>query len=207
MPKISQKATIMPESPIRKLVPYAEAAKSKGRTVYHLNIGQPDIASPTAALQAIKNIDLKVIEYSHSAGFESYRNKLAVYYQKNNIKVRSFFAPNHIYDGNTLAALKNSGIKIIIDGYGLFPYYRDKILFVPQLFFKEILLPFGVQSTQVHMNNWDDPYCENFHKFINKNKKKITDLDHIIELANPHIIQKPVNYLVEKTLKTIRLFR
>ena len=54
MPKISQKATIMPESPIRKLVPYAEAAKSKGRTVYHLNIGQPDIASPTAALQAIK---------------------------------------------------------------------------------------------------------------------------------------------------------
>ncbi|MDG2505098.1 MAG: pyridoxal phosphate-dependent aminotransferase [Crocinitomicaceae bacterium] len=87
MPKISQKATIMPESPIRKLVPYAEAAKSKGRTVYHLNIGQPDIASPTAALQAIKNIDLKVIEYSHSAGFESYRNKLAAYYQKNNIKV------------------------------------------------------------------------------------------------------------------------
>jgi len=87
MPKISQKATIMPESPIRKLVPYAEAAKSKGRTVYHLNIGQPDIASPTAALQAIKNIDLKVIEYSHSAGFESYRNKLAAYYQKNNTKV------------------------------------------------------------------------------------------------------------------------
>ena len=87
MPEISQKATIMPESPIRKLVPYAEAAKSKGRTVYHLNIGQPDIASPTAALQAIKNIDLKVIEYSHSAGFESYRNKLAAYYQKNNIKV------------------------------------------------------------------------------------------------------------------------
>ena len=103
--------------------------------------------------------------------------------------------------------VKDSNIKIIIDGYGLFPYYRDKILFVPQLFFKEILLPFGVQSTQVHMNNWDDPYCENFHKFINKNKKKITDLDHIIELANPHIIQKPVNYLVEKTLKTIRLFR
>ena len=87
MPEISQKATTMPESPIRKLVPYAEAAKSKGRTVYHLNIGQPDIASPTAALQAIKNIDLKVIEYSHSAGFESYRNKLAAYYQKNNIKV------------------------------------------------------------------------------------------------------------------------
>ena len=137
---------------------------------------------------------------------EKIKNGLEVF-KKKEIKIRSFFAPNHIYDANTLAALKNSDIKIIIDGYGLFPYYRDKILFVPQLFFKEILLPFGVQSTQVHMNNWDDPYCENFHKFINKNKKKITDLDHIIELANPHIIQKPVNYLVEKTLKTIRLFR
>jgi len=137
---------------------------------------------------------------------EKIKNGLEVF-KKKEIKIRSFFAPNHIYDANTLVALKNSDIKIIIDGYGLFPYYRDKILFVPQLFFKEILLPFGVQSTQVHMNNWDDPYCENFHKFINKNKKKITDLDHIIELANPHIIQKPVNYLVEKTLKTIRLFR
>ena len=79
----------MPESPIRKLVPFAEAAKSKGRTVYHLNIGQPDIASPKAALDAIKNIDLKVIEYSHSAGFESYRNKLAEYYKSNDINVTS----------------------------------------------------------------------------------------------------------------------
>ena len=87
MPTISHKATVMPESPIRKLVPFAEAAKSKGRTVYHLNIGQPDIASPTSALNAIKNIDLKVIEYSHSAGFEGYRNKLAKYYQGNNIDV------------------------------------------------------------------------------------------------------------------------
>ena len=87
MPNISSKAIDMPESPIRKLVPFAEAAKSKGRTVYHLNIGQPDIASPKAALEAIKNIDLKVIEYSHSAGFESYRNKLAKYYQNNDIHV------------------------------------------------------------------------------------------------------------------------
>ena len=58
MPTISNKASVMPESPIRKLVPFAEAAKSKGRTVYHLNIGQPDIASPSSALDAIKNIDL-----------------------------------------------------------------------------------------------------------------------------------------------------
>jgi len=72
----------MPESPIRKLVPFAEAAKKKGRTVYHLNIGQPDIETPEIALNAIKNIDRTVIEYSHSAGFESYRKGLADYYNK-----------------------------------------------------------------------------------------------------------------------------
>ena len=71
----------MPASPIRKLVPFAEAAKNRGIHVHHLNIGQPDIDSPKAALDAIKNMDLKIIEYSHSAGFESYRKKLAVYYQ------------------------------------------------------------------------------------------------------------------------------
>lgn len=87
MPKISNKGLAMPSSPIRKLVPFAEEAKRKGRTVYHLNIGQPDIETPEVALQAIKNFDEKVVEYSHSAGFESYRKKLAAYYQKNNIPV------------------------------------------------------------------------------------------------------------------------
>ncbi len=77
----------MPESPIRKLVPYAEAAKKKGRTVYHLNIGQPDIETPQVAIDAIKNIDLDVIEYSHSAGIESYRKGLADYYNKLNLNV------------------------------------------------------------------------------------------------------------------------
>lgn len=71
----------MPASPIRKLVPYAEEAKRKGRKVYHLNIGQPDIPTPQVALDAVKNTDLKVIEYSHSAGIESYRKGLAKYYQ------------------------------------------------------------------------------------------------------------------------------
>jgi len=77
----------MPESPIRKLVPYAEAAKEKGRTVYHLNIGQPDIETPKVAIDAIKNIDLSVIEYSHSAGIESYRKGLANYYNNLNLNV------------------------------------------------------------------------------------------------------------------------
>lgn len=77
----------MPESPIRKLVPYAEAAKKKGRTVYHLNIGQPDIETPAIARDFVKNNKLKVIEYSHSAGIESYRRKLADFYKKYNIDV------------------------------------------------------------------------------------------------------------------------
>ncbi len=89
MPKIAQKAIDMPASPIRKLVPYADAAKKKGKVVYHLNIGQPDIETPEVALNAIKNFDHKVIEYSHSAGFESYRNGLAAYYQKTGIPVNS----------------------------------------------------------------------------------------------------------------------
>jgi len=81
MPSISDKGKAMPASPIRKLVPYAEAAKRKGRKVYHLNIGQPDIPTPEVAMDALRNITLDVIEYSHSAGNESYRRKLATYYQ------------------------------------------------------------------------------------------------------------------------------
>jgi len=81
MPKISNKGLIMPESPIKKLVPYAEKAKKEGKKVYHLNIGQPDIETPQVALDAVKNFSSQVVEYSHSAGFESYRKGLASYYQ------------------------------------------------------------------------------------------------------------------------------
>jgi aspartate aminotransferase len=87
MPEISVKGRSMPPSPIRKLVPFAEEARRKGRKVYHLNIGQPDISTPAVALNAIRNIDLRVIEYSHSAGNESYRRKLAGYYQNIGINV------------------------------------------------------------------------------------------------------------------------
>jgi aspartate aminotransferase len=77
----------MPPSPIRKLVPYAEAAKKRGTKVYHLNIGQPDIATPEAILDAVRNSDFKVLEYSHSAGNESYRKKLVQYYSHVGINV------------------------------------------------------------------------------------------------------------------------
>ena len=87
MPSISEKGKLMPASPIRRLVPYSEEAKRKGRIVYHLNIGQPDIHTPEIALNALRNINLKVIEYSHSAGNESYRLKLATYYRKIGINI------------------------------------------------------------------------------------------------------------------------
>ena len=87
MPSISEKGKHMPPSPIRKLVPFADKAKAEGKKIYHLNIGQPDIESPKVMLDAIRSIDLKVIEYSHSAGIESYRRKLISYYKKYNINI------------------------------------------------------------------------------------------------------------------------
>lgn len=84
---ISKRGEQMPPSPIRKLVPFAEAAKKKGIKVFHLNIGQPDIETPPAILDAVRNTDIKVLEYSHSAGNESYRRKLVQYYKKVGIDV------------------------------------------------------------------------------------------------------------------------
>jgi aspartate aminotransferase len=84
---ISNRGLQMPASPIRKLVPYAEAAKKKGIKVYHLNIGQPDIETPKQCLDAVRQSDFKVLEYSHSAGNESYRKKLVQYYKKVGIDV------------------------------------------------------------------------------------------------------------------------
>lgn len=84
---ISHRGDLMPPSPIRKLVPFAEAAKKRGTKVYHLNIGQPDIETPPAILDAVRKADIKVLEYSHSAGNESYRRKLVSYYKKVGIDV------------------------------------------------------------------------------------------------------------------------
>lgn len=87
MPAISERGQQCPPSPIRKLVPYSDEAKKRGIKVYHLNIGQPDIETPENVMRKIRNTDLKVIEYSHSAGIPSYRKKLAVYYQRHGIVV------------------------------------------------------------------------------------------------------------------------
>src|SRR5688500_10286577 len=87
MPSISKKGLRMPASPIRKLVPFAEKAKKAGRKIYHLNIGQPDVETPQEMLDAVHSFDQKVLEYSHSAGTETYRRKLAEYYQANGIQI------------------------------------------------------------------------------------------------------------------------
>lgn len=87
MPSISAKGKAMPASPIRKLVPYAEEARRKGIKVFHLNIGQPDIPTPEVGLEAVRNINLRVLEYSHSAGNESYRRKLALFYRNLGINI------------------------------------------------------------------------------------------------------------------------
>src|SRR6187401_1615756 len=87
MLNISNRGQHMPASPIRKLVPFAEAAKKRGTRVYHLNIGQPDIATPEQILNAVRDSDFKILEYSHSAGNESYRKKLVKYYDSVGINV------------------------------------------------------------------------------------------------------------------------
>ncbi len=87
MPQISEKGRVMPPSPIRKLVPFAEQAKKRGVKVYHLNIGQPDIPTPAIGMEAVRNNHLEVVEYSHSMGIESLRRRLAQYYQGKGIDV------------------------------------------------------------------------------------------------------------------------
>ena len=87
MPVISHRGAMMPPSPIRKLVPFADAAKKRGTKVYHLNIGQPDIETPPSILDAVRHTTMKVLEYSPSPGFDSYRKKLVEYYQRNDINI------------------------------------------------------------------------------------------------------------------------
>ena len=125
MPQISQRGKEMPASPIRRLVPYAEEAKKRGIKVYHLNIGQPDIPTPDNAIDAVRNMHERVIEYSHSAGIESYRRKLATYYQKVGINVD--FNDIFITTGGSEAisfafySVLNPGDEVIIPE----PYYTN----------------------------------------------------------------------------------
>ncbi len=128
-------------------------------------------------------------------------------FKNENIEIRSFYAPNHTYDQNTFAALKNSGISEIIDGYGLMPYtYRD-IKFIPQLFYKVYALPFGIQTTQIHLNYWKQKDFENFEKFILNNLNKIITYDQALEKVNDNLFYKFVNISTKILLKIKRLIK
>ncbi len=131
------------------------------------------------------------------------KNSLKVF-NENEIKVRSFFAPNHTYDLNTFKALKKVGINQVIDGYGFFPYNQYGIIFIPQLFYKNKILPFGIQSTQIHLNNWDSSDYELFKNFVEKNLKKIISYDYALSRANNKFYSTMLRFLSKYTLKFLR---
>ncbi len=179
MPQISNKGIQMPASPIRKLVPFSEEAKRKGRKVYHLNIGQPDIKTPEVALNAIRNITEKIIEYSHSAGNESYRKKLATHYQKIGIDVQ--FTDILVTTGGSEAILfafqstLNPGDEVIIPE----PFYANYNAFAIMAGIK--LVPV---TASIH-NGFALPPIEHFEKLINEKTKGIL-------ICNP---SNPTGYL------------
>ena len=189
MPNISERGQSMPESPIRKLVPFAESAKKKGRTVYHLNIGQPDIETPEVALDAVKNIDLNVIEYSHSAGIESYRRGLADYYNNHGLNVS--FEDILVTTGGSEALLfafnscLNPGDEVIIPE----PFYAN---------YNGFATTAGVNIVPVTANINDGfalPPISEFEKLITPNTKAIL-------ICNPG---NPTGYLYSKEeLETLR---
>jgi len=123
------------------------------------------------------------------------------------IKIRTFFAPNHTYDNNTFIALKNCGINEIIDGYGLMPYEENNIKFIPQLFYKIFLLPFGIQSTQIHLNYWKQQDFDNFQKFIEKNHMKIITYEQAINKINNSLFYKVINVFLRKILIFKRILK
>ena len=146
--------------------------------------------------------------YGHS--YETQLNKIRKgleVFKKNDIKIETFFAPNHTYDQNTFKALKDSGILKIIDGYGLMPFTMNGIKFVPQLFYRFLALPFGIQSTQIHINNWSSEDFKTFKNFIKKNREKFITADFAFSINKINSFYKVLNFSTEKTLKLIRFFR
>jgi predicted deacetylase len=141
--------------------------------------------------------------YSFEDQLSKLQKSIEVFREKN-INVRCFFAPNHTYDLNTFEALKAIGIKQILDGYGLFPYNKFGILFIPQLFYKTIILPFGIQSTQIHLNEWKLSDYENFENFIKKHHKKIISYDYAISKTDDSFKNKIFRLIIENFLKSFR---
>jgi aspartate aminotransferase len=182
MPTISKKGLKMPESPIRKLVPYAENAKKRGINVFHLNIGQPDIKTPQVALDAVKNNDLKTIAYARSEGSEEYRSKLVSYYKKHSVEVTS---DNIVVTTGgseallfTIGSITDPGDEIIIPE----PFYAN---------YNGFSTASGVTVVPVISkieNNFSLPKIEEFEKLITAKTKAIL-------ICNPG---NPTGYLYSK---------
>ncbi|MEO8570011.1 MAG: pyridoxal phosphate-dependent aminotransferase [Ginsengibacter sp.] len=193
MLSISHRGTIMPASPIRKLVPYAELAKSQGIKIYHLNIGQPDIETPKQTLDAVRHSDFKILEYSHSAGNESYRRKLVDYYKSVHINITH----NDII-------ITTGGSEAILFGFMACLDPGDEII-IPEPFYANyngFATEAGVvvkPITSSIKSGFALPPIEDF-------KKVITGKTKAIMICNPN---NPTGYLYSKkeieTLKTIIL--
>ena len=139
--------------------------------------------------------------YGHSLNSQSKKIKKGLdIFKKNNIKIRTFFSPNHTYDFNTFKALKLSGINEVIDGYGLKPYLENNIKFIPQLFYKPFFLPFGLQTTQIHLNYWTENEFNKFSELIYKNKKKIVTYDDALKLLSKKSGDKFLNKIIKEIL-------
>ncbi len=182
MPKISKKGIAMPESPIRKLVPFAEAAKKQGKKIYHLNIGQPDIKSPKVAMNAVAHHHITTLAYSRSEGSEQYRTKLAKYYKNNNIDVSA----NDII-------VTTGGSEALLFAMGSIADYGDEII-IPEPFYANyngFATASGVKIVPVISKietNFALPPIEEFEKLITSKTKAIL-------ICNPG---NPTGYLYSK---------
>lgn len=182
MPSISNKGKAMPQSPIRKLVPYAEDAKKRGVEVFHLNIGQPDIKTPQVALDAVKNNNLEVVAYSRSEGSEEYRTKIAAYYAKNDIHVSA-----------DEIIVTTGGSEALLFTFGSIMDADDEII-IPEPFYANyngFSTSSGVNVVPVISKIEDDfalPPIEEFEKLITPKTKAIL-------ICNPG---NPTGYLYSK---------
>ena len=195
MPTISNKGKLMPQSPIRKLVPYAEDAKKRGVKVYHLNIGQPDIKTPEVALNAVKHNNLEIVEYSRSEGSEEYRTKLAGYYAKNNIHVKA-----------TDIIITTGGSEALLFTFGSIMDAGDEVI-IPEPFYANyngFSVASGVNVVPVISkieDNFRLPPIEDFEKLITSKTKAIL-------ICNPG---NPTGYLyskdeIEKLAKIVKKY-
>lgn len=189
MPSISEKAHQMPASPIRKLVPYSEAAKKRGVNVFHLNIGQPDIETPAIVWDKMRQLNIKVLEYSNSEGFESYRKGLAKYY--NNIHIGIDHTNIMITTGGSEALLfgfmtcLNPGDEVIIPE----PFYANYNGFACAAGIKVVPVTSSIES------GFALPPIDDFRKLISPKTKAIL-------ICNPG---NPTGYLYSKAeLETLR---